>query len=81
MTNSLLIQATSTKPLIETASHKTQAGSPKSDISESKKQKTFKIKSFGNDTECEDVAEVKATLLSQYNNYSVSIVKVSGGWF
>lgn len=41
MTHSLLMQTTSTKPLIETASHKTQAGSPKSDIS--KKQGQAKI--------------------------------------
>ena len=41
MTHSLPIQTTSTKPLIETASHKTQAGSPKSDIS--KKQGQEKI--------------------------------------
>ena len=33
MTHSLLIQTTSTNALIETASIKTQAGSPKSDIS------------------------------------------------
>ena len=36
MTHSLPTQTTSTKPLIETASIKTQAGSPKSDISESR---------------------------------------------
>ncbi|MCL1064316.1 hypothetical protein MK852_19545 [Shewanella benthica] len=79
MTNSIQTQATHPNTATLPASPKTQAGSPKPDISKS--QKRFKIKSFGNDTECESVADVKASLLNKYNRDSVTIVKVSGNGF
>ena len=79
MTNSLLVQTTSTKPLIETASYKIQAGSPKSDISESKKQGAqgggILIKSFGNNSECHSLEEFKHAFVN-YKGLCVTLIKV-----
>lgn len=62
MTHSLPTQATSTNALIETASHKTQAGSPKSDISNSKRKTRAKGKNSYTDLYQEITDQVIAAL-------------------
>ncbi|MPY24461.1 ArdC family protein [Shewanella sp. YLB-07] len=62
MTHSLPTQPTSTNAFIETASHKTQAGSPKSDISNSKRKTRAKGKKSHTDLYQEITDQVIAAL-------------------